>query len=174
MWGTRVIIPTDLQEMVLKELHDTHPGSSRMKMLACSFMWWPKLDAAIEEMLNSCVVCQSLRSDPPKAQVHPWTYPAHPWSRLHIDYVGQVDGKMYFVLIDAYSKFPEIVKMTSTTAEATINVLREIFSRQGLPEMIVSDNGPQFSAQEIKDFCAQNGILHRTTDVYKPSCNGQA
>ena len=174
LWGTRVIIPSDLQEMVLKELHETHPGSTRMKMLARSFVWWPKLDATIEDMVNSCVVCQSLRSDPPKAQVHPWTYPAHPWSRLHVDFAGPVDGKVYFVLIDAYSKFPEIVKMKSTTAEATINVLREIFSRQGLPEMIVSDNGPQFTAQEFKDFCAQNGILHRTTAVYKPSSNGQA
>ena len=174
LWGTRIIIPGDLQDMVLTELHDTHPGSSRMKMLARSYVWWPNLDAQIEEMVSACTVRQSMRSDPPKAQIHPWISTGRPWSRLHIDFAGPVDGKMYFVLIDSYSKFPEIVQMKSTTAVATVDVLREIFSRHGLPEMIVSDNGPQFTAQEFKDFCLRNGIMHRTTAVYKPSINGQA
>ena len=174
LWGTRIIIPGDLQDMVLTELHDTHPGSSRMKMLARSYVWWPNLDAQIEEMVSACTVCQSMRSDPPKAQIHPWISTGRPWSRLHIDFAGPVDGKMYFVLIDSYSKFPEIVQMKSTTAVATVDVLREIFSRHGLPKMIVSDNGPQFTAQEFKDFCLRNGIMHRTTAVYKPSINGQA
>lgn len=64
--------------------------------------------------------------------------------------------------------------MTSTTAKATINALREIFSRQGLPERIISDNGPQFSSEEFQQFCAKNGIKHRTSAPYKPSTNGQA
>ena len=174
LWGTRVIIPAKLQRMVLTELHATHPGSSRMKMLARSYVWWPCLDSAIESMVRACVVCQSMRSEPPKAQIHPWIYPSRPWSRLHIDFAGPTDGKMYFVLIDAYSKFPEIVKVHSTTTEATIKVLREIFSRHGLPEMIVSDNGVQFTSKEFEQFCTNNGILHRTTAVYKPACNGQA
>ena len=67
-----------------------------------------------------------MRSDPPKAQIHPWISTGRPWSRLHIDFAGPVDGNMYFVLIDSYSKFPEIVQMKSTTAVATVDVLREI------------------------------------------------
>jgi transposase InsO family protein len=81
---------------------------------------------------------------------------------------------MYLVVVDAYSKFPEIVKMTSTTATTTTNVLRDIFSRYGLPEIIVSDNGPQFIASEFQQFCRNNGIMHRTSAAYKPSTNGQA
>ena len=174
LWGTRVIIPADLQELVLDELHDSHPGCSRMKSLARSYVWWPNLDQQIEEVVSACIVCQSMRADPPKAQIHPWMSAGKPWSRIHVDFAGPVDGKMYFVVIDSYSKFPEIVQMKSTTAVATVNVLREIFSRYGLPEMIVSDNGPQFISQEFKSFCNQNGIFHRTTAVYKPSTNGQA
>ena len=78
------------------------------------------------------------------------------------------------VVVDAYSKFPEVVKMTSTTSTATINVLRDILSRYGLPEIMVSDNGPQFIASEFQQFCRNNGIMHRASAAYKPSTNGQA
>ena len=78
------------------------------------------------------------------------------------------------LVVDAYSKFPEVVKMTSTTSTATINVLRDIFSRYGLPEIMVSDNGPQFISSEFQQFCPNNGVMHRTSAAYKPSTNGQA
>ena len=48
LWGTRVIIPMALQKMVLLEIHETHPGMSRMKMIARSYVWWPRLDSHIE------------------------------------------------------------------------------------------------------------------------------
>ena len=81
---------------------------------------------------------------------------------------------MYLVVVDAYSKYPEIVKMTSITAQATIAALRAMFSRQGFPEMIVSDSGSQFISDEFKQFCVRNGVRHRTSAPYKPSTNGQA
>ena len=64
--------------------------------------------------------------------------------------------------------------MTSTTSSATITALRDIFSRHGLPEILVSDNGSQFSSTEFEQFCTNNGIMHRTSAPYKPSTNGQA
>ena len=174
LWGSRVIIPSSLRDSVLTELHTTHPGMTRMKSLARSYVWWPHLDGQIEDMVSSCDVCQALRSDPPKAQVHPWMYPSKPWSRLHIDFAGPVGNFMYLVLVDAYSKFPEVVKMKTTTSAVTIKVLRNIFSRQGLPEVLVSDNGPQFVSSEFEKFCQLNGITHLTSAVHKPSTNGQA
>ena len=95
-----------------------------------------------------------------QAPVHPWTFPSKPWSRIHIDFAGPISGTMYLVVVDAYSKFPEVVKMTSTTSTATINVLRDIFSCYGLPEIMVSDNGPQFISSEFQQFCRNNGIMH--------------
>ena len=78
------------------------------------------------------------------------------------------------VVVDAYSKFPEVVKMTTTTAGTTITALRDIFSRHGLPEILVSDNGSQFTSREFEKFCVNNGIVHRTSAAYKPFTNGQA
>ena len=174
LWGTRVVVPSSLRNEVLAELHETHPGMTRMKGLSRSYVWWPKIDSDIEKTVSTCLVCQKIRSEPVQAPVHPWTFPSKPWSRIHIDFAGPISGTTYLVVVDAYSKFPEVVKMTSTTSTATVNALRDIFSRYGLPEIMVFDNGPQFIASEFQQFCRKNGIMHRTSAAYKPSTNGQA
>ena len=84
--------------------------------------------------------------NPPKSQLHPWETATQPWERLHLDFARPYQGYMWFVLVDACSKWPEVISMTSTTAEKTIDVLRQLFARFGLPNNIVTDNGPQFSA----------------------------
>ena len=71
LWGARVIVPPSLEEKVLQELHDTHPGISRMKALAQSYVWWPNMDSDIELTVSSCSTCQSMRSDPSPVQIHP-------------------------------------------------------------------------------------------------------
>ena len=115
-----------------------------------------------------------MRNEPAKSHTHPWTYPSHAWSRIHVDFAGPISNQMYFVIVDAYSKYPEVIKMSSTTSEATINVLRCVFSRFGYPETLVSDNGPQYSSSDFSKFCIDNGINHVTSSVHKPSTNGQA
>ena len=145
-----------------------------MKALARSYVWWPNMDSDIELTVSACSTCHSMRSNPSPVQIHPWTFPARPWSRIHVDFAGPISGYTYLVVVDAYSKFPEVVKMSTTSAKATVTTLRDIFSRHGLPEIIVSQNGPQFTATEFEQFCTSNGILHRISALYKPSTNGQA
>ena len=99
-----------------------------MKALARSYVWWPNIDSHIERTVSSCSSCQSMRSAPPTAQIHPWIFPARPWSRIHVDFAGPISGSMYMVVVDAYSKFPEVVKMTNTTAQTTITEnLKSVF-----------------------------------------------
>ena len=79
---------------------------------------------------------------------------------------------MIFAVIDAHSKWPEIFLMRSTTVEDTIVVMRCIFASFGLPDKLVSDNGPQFTAREFADFVNANGIRHIHTAPYHPASNG--
>lgn len=62
--------------------------------------------------------------------------------------------------------------MTTTTSAKTIKVLRSIFASYGLPEEVVSDNGPQFTSSEFKQFFRGNGIRQTLTPAYHPSSNG--
>ena len=116
----------------------------------------------------------SSRPLPAAAPLHPWQWPTRPWSRLHIDYAGPLDGKMFLVVIDAHSKWIEVFPVTSATAQSTVHKLRQLFSQFGFPESIVSDNGTQFTAQEFGNFCTSNGIQHIRVLLYHPSSNGLA
>ena len=92
------------REALLLEVHGGHPGISRMKSLARSLMWWPRMDSEIEEVVKHCEECQQDRPAPPSAPLHPWSWPTRPWTRLHIDFAGPLEGKMFLVVVDAHSK----------------------------------------------------------------------
>lgn len=174
LWGMRVVVPPTLRRKMLNELHNSHPGIVRMKELGRSYVWWPSFDTDIEETAKSCNDCQQQRNNPCAAQAHPWVWPTKPWQRIHVDFAGPFMNRMFFVLVDAHSKWPEVWEMSSTTTTATIQKLREAFSRYGLPETLVSDNGSQFTSTEFKEFVSANGIRHVLTAPYHPSTNGIA
>ena len=83
-----MVIPTKLQKIMLKLLHDTHPGMVRMKTLARSYVWWPRIDKALENIVRTCQTCQQTRNEPRKALLHPLEFPARPWQRVHVDFAG--------------------------------------------------------------------------------------
>ena len=167
MWGIRVIVPEALQTKVLFSLHDTHPGATRMKATVRSYFWWRGLDKAIEDLV-SCSACQALRSTPAAAPLHPWVWPDAPWKRIHVDFAGPFRGKTYFIIVDAHSKWPEVVTMSATTSQHTIDALRSLFSHYGLPEQLASDNGPQFTSAEFAQFLKDHGIKHILSAPYHP------
>ena len=174
LWGTRVLVPPPGRKQILEELHATHPGVSRMKSLARCYIWWPQMDSDIENLVRSCTVCQETRPSPASAPLHPWTWPDKPWSRLHLDFAGPLLGKMYLVLVDAHSKWMDVIVMSDITSAQTIEKLKVVFSTHGLPQKIVTDNGPSFVSNEFKEFMSRNGILHVTSAPYHPSTNGLA
>ena len=138
-------------------------------------MWWPGLDEDIQDLVKSCETCQAVKHAPAVAPMHPWEWPPRPWQRVHIDFAGPFQGATFFVAVDdAHSKWPEVEVMTSTTAAKTIEVLRRMFASHGLPEQIVSDNGPQFVSEEFAAFMRANNIKHIRSAPYHPASNGLA
>ena len=159
---------------MLEELHETHPGVSKMKALARSYVWWPHMDKEIEEVVRTCENCQANCPSPPVAQLHPWEWPEQPWSRIHLDFAGPFMNHMFLVLVDAYSKWLDVQVMQSITTAKTIDKLNKIFSTHGLPQKIVTDNGPSFTSDEFKRYMQANGIKHITSAPYHPATNGLA
>ena len=77
--------------------------------------------------------------------------------------------KMFFIMVDAHSKWPEVMTMSSTTTRHTIDALTAVFARYGLPDQLVSDNGPQLTSCEFCHFLKRNGIKHILSAPYHPS-----
>ena len=172
--GVRVIVPERYREEILDELHRSHPGMVRMKALARLHVWWPNLDTDIEKRVAACESCRKQLPNCPKAQANPWLWPQSLWQRIHVDYAGPFMGEIFMIVVDAHSKWLDVVRMKSTTAESTINALRYLFSSFGLPKELVSDNGPQFVAEEFQMFLKRNGVRHIRSAPYHPSSNGEA
>ena len=118
------------------------------------------LEKDIEDEACSCTSCQAVKNAPPAAPLHLWLWPSKQWQCIHVDFAGPIKGKSYLLLVDAHSKWPEIVEKSSTTAQKTIAELRNIFATHGLPQQLVSDNGPQFVSDEFATFMKSNGVKH--------------
>lgn len=174
MWGHRVVIPTSMRKGILCELHSGHLGIVKTKALARSYVWWPNIDKDIENLVKGCKACLLQRDNPEKVPLTPWNRPNRPFERIHIDLCGPIKGKQFLIVLDAYSKWVEAFAMDSTTSEKTIALLKQTFARFGIPEMIVSDNGTQFTSEEFAMFRKRNGIKHYTTAPGNPATNGAA
>ena len=174
MFHDRVVIPATLRAQLLRQFHSGHPGISRMKSIARSYAYWPNMDRDIEVYVKKCAQCQQAAKNPCKLPPIPWPETKQPWSRIHIDFAGPVNGVTYLVLVDAFSKWPEVIPITPPSTSKTINILSQVFSQHGLPDTIVSDNGSQFISSQFQDFCRQNAINHIFSPPYHPQSNGQA
>ncbi|XP_060547412.1 uncharacterized protein K02A2.6-like [Pantherophis guttatus] len=174
LWGERVVVPLCLREKVLTLLHEGHLGIVRMKGLARSYVWWPNIDADITEWVGRCQPCQESRPDPPTAPVREWERPKGPWSRIHIDFAGPFHGQTFMVVVDAFSKWMESKLMKATTTDAVIRELRQLFTTHGLPDILVSDNGPQFTATQFEGYLVELGVRHILSAPFHPASNRQA
>ena len=74
-YGLRVIIPSTLRNHILKLLHLGHFGMQRMKQLARSTVYWPRIDFDIEDLCRKCTSCGQFQNKPDKPSIHPWMMP---------------------------------------------------------------------------------------------------
>ncbi|XP_035917100.1 uncharacterized protein K02A2.6-like isoform X1 [Anopheles stephensi] len=124
LFGERIVIPAALQQRCLRQLHQGHPGIQRMKAIARSFVYWPSLDSDIADRVASCEACQAAAKSPPSQIPSCWPKPPGPWHRVHIDYAGPVEGAYFLIAVDAYSKWPEIIKTSNGQAERFVDTFK--------------------------------------------------
>ena len=170
--GTRLVIPTTMRNSVLVALHEGHQGMSRCRERARETVWWPGLSSQINELVKNCTICIKERANPVEPLM-PSELPERPWQKVGAD-LFTLNNCNYLLLVDYYSRFVEIAKLTPTRSEDVIVHLKSIFSRHGIPELFYSDNGPQFSSQQFKDFAASYGFRHITSSPRFAQSNGEA
>ena len=117
-------------------------------------------------------MCLSDKSTP--STFKPWPKTEQPWSRIHVYFAGLLEDFYCLIVVDSYSKWPEVLRCRRPTAGTTIGFLHELFARFGVVDCVVRDNGSRFTSVEFKEFCEIFQIKHITTPQYHPRSNGQA
>lgn len=117
------------------------------------------MDQDIENMVNTCKVC-ALAAKAPLITHKPWPKTDRPWSRIHVDFTGPLEGFYYLIVVDSYSKWSEVLRCKNPTTEATISYLHELFAHFEVVDCLVSDNGTQFTSTDFKEFCEIFQIKH--------------
>ena len=173
--GTRIVIPMKLQEKVVNLAHIGHQGIVRTKSLLREKVWFTGIDKMVENHIQRCIPCQATTrvSSRPEPLVMS-QLPAEPWSHVSVDFNGPLpSNEMLLVVTDDYSRFPEVEIVSSTAARTVLPKLDNIFSRQGIPEVVRSDNGPPFQGVEFKNFANDLGFEHRKVTPLWPQANGE-
>ena len=172
LFQSRPVIPTELQEDILQRLHQGHQGIVKCRALAKSSVWWPGLSKQIEAKISNCSVCEKervLHLEP----LQPTKTPDYPWQRVGMD-LFEWKGHQYLLVVDYFSRWIEIAHLTQTTSSAVIEHVKAIFAHQGIPEVVVSDNGPQFNSRVFISFSENYGFTHLTSSPLHPQGNGEA
>ncbi|XP_039277032.1 uncharacterized protein K02A2.6-like [Nilaparvata lugens] len=150
--GSRVYIPSKYRRLILQELHSGHLGIQKMKALAHSLVYWPNINEDIGNTCNNCSNCINTQNNPGKVQTHFWEYPYHPWERIHVDFAGPFMGHIFFIVVDAHSKWIEVEIVNNTSARSAILILEKLFCRYGFPCTLVSDNASAFTCADFQHF----------------------
>ena len=173
--GSRIVIPSSLRNRAISIAHEGHQGLVKTKQLIREKIWFPGIDKAVKDMIGSCIACQANSNPNPPTPLKMNELPPEPWHTVHLDFCGPfLTGEYVLVAIDAYSRFPEVEIIRSTSATVTISKLERIFSTHGLPQVIKSDNGPPFNSREFKTYMQENGIKHQRITPLWPQANSEA
>ena len=167
--GPRLIIPMELQEEYLSHLHEGCLSASKVQETAKQHMYWTGINADIEDYTKRCQECIK-RSQVAKEPLQPHDIPEGPQRKLGIDYFT-FDGNSYVLICDYFSKFPFLYR-AKTSFWSLRDRLIDLFSIEGYPNKIVSDNGPPFQSKEFAKFLSGLGIKHTTSSLGYPCSNG--
>ncbi|KAK7115919.1 hypothetical protein V1264_001703 [Littorina saxatilis] len=158
---------------MLRKIHSSHLGIEKMKQRAREILFWPGMSTDIHQIVASCHICNKHQEANPKEPLVPHSSPSRPWQKVATD-LFTWDKKDYLVTVDYYSRYFEVDQLHSTTSSAVIRKLSAHFARHGIPETLVSDNGPQYSAAEFENFATTWDFQHVTSSPGYPQSNGLA
>ena len=172
MRGRRIVIPLEMQQDILRRIHEGHQGITKCRLRARESVWWLNLSKQIAELIQRCPVCCKERVQGLEPLL-PSQLPNHPWSKVGMD-LFQWKGAMYLLIIDYFSRYIEIAKLGKESSEEVIRHTKSIFARHGIPEIVISDNGPQFTSSLFQQFAKEYEFEHHTSSPYHPQGNGEA
>ena len=162
----RIVLPQSLQKKAIEIAHQGHLGICKVKSLLREKVYWPGLDADVNEFISRCIPCQANSRIPSPEPVKMSPLPEKVFEEISVDFYGPLqNGKKLLSIIDLYSRFPFIEIMKTTTAVKVIERLENVFAIYGYPEKLRHDKGPPFSSHEFKQHL--KALIHGQTNLIK-------
>ena len=126
----------------------------KSQLLTCGSFFWPGINKAIEEVVCQCETYTWFQSQNAAAPLTPTPTPSCPWQMCATD-IFMLEGIDHLVVGDFYSKmiFIQCLPPSQSNANKVISLLKEMFSEHGIPEVLCSDNGPQYASAQFADIC---------------------
>ena len=171
--GSRIVIPGTLRADILERIHDGHQGLSKCRDRANAAVWWPGISSQLKHKVLSCQSCCELRRAQQKEPLISTPLPDRPWQRIALD-LCEHNKQNYLIISDYYSRYIEILHMKTTTSAHVSLKLKAICARYGIPDVVVSDNGPQFTSTEFQDLARELDFEHVTSSPHNAQGNGHA
>jgi len=171
--GPVVVVPAALRKEMMAACHDTHIGVEGCIRRARESLFWPRMATDLKAYISKCDVCMAHRAAPPKETLMPHQFIPRPWSKVGTD-LCELNGRSLFVVCDYFSNYIEVESLNTTTTQAVCKALKILFARYGVPDILVTDNGPQFSSAEFATFTKAWSFEHSTSSPYYPQSNGKA
>ena len=171
--GTRVLIPTAMRPQMLEKTHSAHLGAERCMKLARDALYWPSIHHDIKYLCDICSICQEAKPDQLRETMQSQPSSKRRWQIVSTD-LFDVKKDVYLIVVDNLTKYWDLEQLNDTDAESKILQMKKIFARQGVPEVVISDHGPQYASKELKEFSKSWNLHHYTSSPHHPKGNGTA
>ena len=176
--GDKLVIPKSLERKLVEAAHEGHQGEVKTKQLLRTTCWFPNMNKLVQEEVSACRGCQSTTYKPTRDPLQPTELPTGPWKDLDSDFKGPLPGGEYLlVVIDEYSRYPEVEVVKSTASQNVLPSIDRIFSTHGFPETFKTDGGPPFNGNDSHSFQTYlkwAGVKHKKVSAEDPEANGLA
>ena len=186
--GDRLVVPSSspLRTRLMHECHDTplagHLGKDKTIEQVKRRFYWQGMDADITAYVTSCDSCQ--RNKPSQqakmGQLMPLPIPTRPWQVVSLDLIVHLPRSRngFDAIVVFVCKLTKMVHFVATTTNVTapqlaVLFLREIVRLHGVPEAILSDRDPRFTAHFWRAFWDQLGTTLTMSTAYHPQTDGQ-
>ncbi|KAL5491281.1 hypothetical protein EMCRGX_G016538 [Ephydatia muelleri] len=161
--GNRIVIPMALRAPVLNRLHEGHLGINKCRDRARESVWWPGLNRELEVKISMCTKCIKSHSQKPEPLMMS-KLPDLPWQKVATDLFSW-KGSQYLLIIDYFSRYVELSKLSATTSQDVINHMKSIL--QGTEfQMKCSPRYPQGNGEAERAVRTIKNILDKAKDPY--------
>ena len=165
--GELLVVPANMRREMMAVAHAMHIGIEGRIRRARESIYWPRMTSELKDYISKCDICLAHRASPGNEPLLQHEFIACPWSKIGAD-LCELHGRTLLVVCDYYSNFIEVERINKVTTRGVIKALNSIFSRYGAPDVVISDNGPQFDSAEFAAFGKTWKFQHQMSSLCYP------